>query len=69
VPSGISPKALKGLLAGNSQLALIDVREAGEYNSSHIPGASLIARRQLESQLPLKRRSLAAGRRLPGSWG
>jgi rhodanese-related sulfurtransferase len=40
------------LLAGNSQFALIDVREAGEYNSSHIPGASLIARRQLEFQMP-----------------
>ena len=49
----ITPAALKSLLAGKEPFALIDVREAGEYNSSHIPGASLIARRQLEFQLPL----------------
>jgi rhodanese-related sulfurtransferase len=30
---------------------LIDVREAGEYNSTHIPGSSLIPRRQLEFQM------------------
>jgi rhodanese-related sulfurtransferase len=44
----ISAQTLKGLLEGTAPFALIDVREAGEYNSSHIPGASLIARRQLE---------------------
>jgi rhodanese-related sulfurtransferase len=44
----IAPKALQALLDGSAPFALIDVREAGEYNSSHIPGASLIARRQLE---------------------
>src|SRR5438094_23477 len=44
----IAAQALKGLLEGAAPFALIDVREAGEYNSSHIPGASLIARRQLE---------------------
>src|SRR5918911_1493201 len=48
----ISPEALKRLLAGDSQFALIDVREAGEYNSTHIPGASLISRRQLEFIMP-----------------
>jgi rhodanese-related sulfurtransferase len=48
----VSPEALKGLLEGNSPFALIDVREAGEYNSSHIPGASLLARRQLEFLMP-----------------
>jgi rhodanese-related sulfurtransferase len=48
----LSPETLKQLLDGSSQLALIDVREAGEYNSSHIPGASLIARRQLEFLMP-----------------
>jgi rhodanese-related sulfurtransferase len=48
----ITPEALKGLLEGSSSFALIDVREAGEYNSSHIPGASLIARRQLEVLMP-----------------
>jgi rhodanese-related sulfurtransferase len=49
----IAPKALEALLEGSSPFALIDVREAGEYNSSHIPGASLIARRQLEFSMPL----------------
>lgn len=48
----IAPEALKALLNGDASFALIDVREAGEYNSSHIPGASLIARRQLEFSLP-----------------
>ena len=47
----ISTEALKSLLEGNSKFALIDVREAGEYNSTHIPGASLIPRRQLEFQV------------------
>jgi len=48
----IAPAALKGLLEGSTPFALIDVREAGEYNSSHIPGSSLIARRQLEFLVP-----------------
>ena len=43
-----APEALEGLLEGRSPFALIDVREAGEYNSSHIPGASPMPRRQLE---------------------
>ena len=47
-----SPQALKALLDGQTPFALIDVREAGEYNSSHIPGASFVARRQLELVLP-----------------
>ena len=49
----MTPEALKTLLAGDTQFAFIDVREAGEYNSSHIPGSSLMSRRQLEFQLPL----------------
>lgn len=48
----ISPETLKKQFDGSSPFALIDVREAGEYNSSHIPGSSLIARRQLEFLLP-----------------
>ena len=47
-----SPAALQSLLDGRSPFALVDVREAGEYNSSHIPGASLISRRQVELALP-----------------
>src|SRR5712691_8492500 len=49
----LSPEALNNLLEGKTPFAFIDVREAGEYNSSHIPGASLIPRRQLEFQMPL----------------
>jgi rhodanese-related sulfurtransferase len=48
----IAPEALRELLDSTSQFALIDVREAGEYNSAHIPGASLISRRQLEFLMP-----------------
>ena len=48
----IAPASLKSLLEGKEPFALIDVREAGEYNSSHIPGLSLIARRQLEFLIP-----------------
>ena len=49
----MTPEALKTLLASKAQFAFIDVREAGEYNSSHIPGSSLLSRRHLEFQLPL----------------
>ncbi len=49
--STISPKSLDALLKGSSPFALIDVRETGEYNNAHIPGASLIPRRDLESQM------------------
>ena len=38
----VAPETLQQLLEGSTKFALIDVREAGEYNSSHIPGASLI---------------------------
>jgi rhodanese-related sulfurtransferase len=48
----IAPEALKALLSGDASFALIDVREAGEYNSSHIAGASLVSRRQLEFVMP-----------------
>ncbi len=47
----ISPEELKDLLAGKDRFALIDVRDPGEYNSSHIPGSSLIPRRLLEFQI------------------
>ena len=47
----IAAANLNSLLEGNSQFALIDVREAGEYNSTHIIDSSLIPRRHLESQM------------------
>ncbi|MXY46648.1 MAG: rhodanese-related sulfurtransferase [Chloroflexi bacterium] len=47
----ISPQSLDALLKGSNPFALIDVRETGEYNNAHIPGASLITRRDLEAQI------------------
>ncbi len=44
----ISDAELDALLNGAVPFALIDVRESGEYNSSHIPGACLIPRRRIE---------------------
>ena len=44
----ISDAELDALLKGDTPIALIDVRESGEYNSSHIPGAALIPRRRIE---------------------
>ncbi|MDE0205262.1 MAG: rhodanese-like domain-containing protein [Candidatus Tectomicrobia bacterium] len=48
----ISPATLHDLLEGDTPRACIDVREPGEYNSSHIPGVSLLPRRLIEFQLP-----------------
>jgi rhodanese-related sulfurtransferase len=39
------------VLEADSPLALIDVREHGEYNASHIPGSNSLPRRQLEFRL------------------
>src|SRR5437667_3259479 len=44
----MAPTTLAHLLDTGSTLALIDVREHGEYNLAHIPGASSVPRRQLE---------------------
>ena len=51
MPAEISADSLAALLDSDASFALIDVREAGEYNSSHIPGASLIPRRELEFRI------------------
>ena len=47
----ITSDHLLDLFAGDTPFALIDVREPGEYNASHIPGSSLIPRRMLEFDL------------------
>ena len=44
----ISSDSLNDLLKGTFPFALIDVRESGEYNATHIPGASLKPRRRIE---------------------
>ena len=52
MPTPISPSDLSDLLASEAPFALIDVRDAPDYNASHIVGASLIPRRLLEFALP-----------------
>ncbi len=47
----VSAENLAALFESNESFALIDVREAGEYNSTHIPGSSLIPRRELEFRM------------------
>ena len=51
MPHAITPDQLLDLFEGTTPFALIDVREPGEYNASHIPGSSLISRRMLEFDL------------------
>ncbi len=51
MPSLIIPETLDHLLERGSTLALLDVREHGEYNAAHIPGASSLPRRLIEFRL------------------
>jgi rhodanese-related sulfurtransferase len=51
MPGEIAPATLAHLLETDSALALIDVREHGEYNLAHIPGASSVPRRKLETRM------------------
>lgn len=48
MPRAIAAETLHHLLEQGSTLALLDVREHGEYNTAHIPGASALPRRLLE---------------------
>jgi rhodanese-related sulfurtransferase len=47
----IDAATLAQVLDAGATLALIDVREHGEYNLAHIPGASSVPRRQLEARM------------------
>ncbi len=47
----IAAATLAHLLETGSTLALLDVREHGEYNLAHIPGSSTVPRRLLESRV------------------
>lgn len=49
--TSFSSEQLSELFNATTPFALIDVREPGEYNSSHIPGSSLMPRRRLEFDL------------------
>jgi rhodanese-related sulfurtransferase len=51
MPRPIAPKSLQFLRDQGSLHALLDVREPGEYNAAHIPGSSLLPRRQLEFRI------------------
>src|SRR5262245_62706334 len=51
MPDEIAAAALAHLLETGSTLALIDVREHGEYNLAHIAGSSSVPRRQLETRI------------------
>ena len=47
----ITPAELHHLLSTGCTLALLDIREHGEYNRAHIAGASSLPRRQIEHRL------------------
>ena len=46
--TSVTPQALSELLASEAPHALLDVREQGEYNAAHIPGARWLPRRLIE---------------------
>lgn len=48
----LSPADLQRRIDAGTPLALIDVREHGEYNAAHIPGASSVPRRLIEYVIP-----------------
>ena len=47
----MNPRDLHDLIQSGSGFAVLDVREHGEYNSSHIPGSSSLPRRLLEFEM------------------
>ena len=51
MPQPLAPATLRFLRESGSMHALIDVRDAGEYNAAHIAGASLLPRRQIEFRM------------------
>lgn len=48
MPASVTASELNTLMQSEAELGLIDVREYGEYNTSHIPGFSPLPRRLLE---------------------
>ena len=51
MPDTLPLEKLDAIRSHVGSFALLDVREAGEYNAAHIPDASLIPRRQIEFRL------------------
>ena len=52
MPTYTTSHELRSLLASRKEFALLDGRDAGSYNSAHIPGASLLPRHRIEYDLP-----------------
>ncbi len=52
MPTFTTAQELRALLSSQKEFALLDVRDAGSYNSAHIPGASLLPRHRIEYHLP-----------------
>ena len=52
MPATTTAHELRALLSSQKEFALLDIRDAGNYNSAHIPGASLLPRHRLEYDLP-----------------
>ena len=52
MPKTTSSDELASLLDQGAPIALLDVRELGEYNLAHIPGACPLPRRLIEYRLP-----------------
>ncbi len=52
MPTITSSEELASLLDEGAPIALLDVREHGEYNLAHIPGACPLPRRLIEYRLP-----------------
>jgi rhodanese-related sulfurtransferase len=50
----ITAKEFKDILDSGKEFVLIDVREAAEYNTAHLPGAINISRGMLEWETPEK---------------
>ena len=53
MPTYTTAHELRALLSSQKEFALLDVRDAGSYNSAHIPGASLLPRHRIEYDLPV----------------
>ena len=51
MPPYTTSHELRALLSSQKEFALLDVRDAGSYNSAHIPGSSLLPRHRIEYDL------------------
>lgn len=54
MPVAIGPAALDGAIDSDRRPVVVDVRPALEYTDAHVPTATLVPRRSLESRLPIR---------------